>query len=361
MAGAELKLNNITKTFKAGRRGFIIAVDHVSLVVPGGKLVTLLGPSGCGKTTTLRIVGGFELPDEGEVYIDGKNVTFLPPQQRPTATVFQSYALFPHMTVFQNVAYGLKVRRLHRKEIQKRVKEALSLVGLTELGDRMPHQLSGGQQQRVALARVLAIQPRVILFDEPLSNLDAKLRVETRVQVRRLQQDMQITSLYVTHDQSEAMAISDYVAVMDKGRIQQFGTPREIYLEPSNKFVADFIGEANFVKAIVIEINERDMTCALEGGVKVRVKKRRDVGIGDKGYVVIRPEYIKLVNIQDGNLTGQITFVEVTGSTVTYSIRLPSDESIKVKTLGWTEESILPEGMSVGLKIITDAIHFVKD
>lgn len=360
MTGAELQLKNLTKTFKVGRKGAVTAVDDVSLVVPGGKLVTLLGPSGCGKTTTLRIVGGFELPDRGEVFIEEKNVTFLPPQQRPTATVFQTYALFPHMTVFQNVAYGLRVRRVPRKEIYNRVQEALSLVGLAELADRMPHQLSGGQQQRVALARVLAIKPKVILFDEPLSNLDAKLRVETRAQIRQLQQGMQLTCLYVTHDQSEAMAISDYVAVMNKGRIQQFGTPQEIYFKPSNAFVADFIGEANLLRARVKQVTEKTIVYVLDCGSIFEINKTQDVQANDEGFLVIRPEFIHLESSQYSHLVGQITFVEVTGSIIIYYVKLPSGEIVKVKKLGWTEDSILPEGTTIGLRIIADTMHFVK-
>ncbi|MEM2356051.1 MAG: ABC transporter ATP-binding protein [Candidatus Bathyarchaeia archaeon] len=362
MKGAELFLDNIVKIFRIGKRNAITAVDHISLTVPSGALVTLLGPSGCGKTTTLRLVGGFEFPDEGEIYLDNKRITFLPPQQRPTATVFQSYALFPHMTVFQNVAYGLKVRRLNRREINHRVQEALRLVGLSDFASRMPFQLSGGQQQRVALARVLAIKPKVILFDEPLSNLDAKLRVETRAQIRRLQRDLGLTSLYVTHDQSEAMAISDYVAVMNHGRIQQFGTPREVYLQPTNKFVAEFIGEASFLKAKILEKTEATMKCLLHNFYVLECKNIPNINVGDEGFLVLRPEFVELLPVEsnDDYLVGQISLIELTGSIVTYQIRLQSNEVVIVKKMGWLGNNVLNEGTYVKLKINVDTVHFVK-
>ncbi len=257
--------DHVVKVFAAGTRREVRAVDDFSLAVERGELVTLLGPSGCGKTTTLRILAGFELPTSGDVYIEGQKMTHVPPQKRPTCMVFQSYGLFPHMTVFENVAYGLKVRRLPRREIKKRVSEVLSLVGLQGLEDRGVGQLSGGQQQRVALCRAIVIQPKVLLFDEPLSNLDAKLRKGTREQIRRIQKELGITSLYVTHDQAEAMSISDRIAVMNAGRLQQLGTAEEIYARPANRFVADFIGEANFLTAKVLTVESDRVRILLLG------------------------------------------------------------------------------------------------
>ncbi|HEY3249271.1 MAG TPA: ABC transporter ATP-binding protein [bacterium] len=241
---ADVRLSHITKQF-----GATLAVDDVSLEVADGSFTTLLGPSGCGKTTTLRMIAGFYRPDRGEILIGGDRVNDLPPYRRPTAMVFQEYALFPHMTVFENVAYGLRMRGVQASETRRRVGDALDLVGLVGVTDTFPSRLSGGQQQRVALARALVVQPQVLLLDEPLSNLDAKLRVRVRTEIRLLQQRLGITAVYVTHDQEEALAVSDRVAVMNHGRIQQVASPLEIYHRPQNRFVADFVGLANFVEA----------------------------------------------------------------------------------------------------------------
>ncbi|RMF80390.1 MAG: ABC transporter ATP-binding protein, partial [Chloroflexi bacterium] len=244
-----LDLEAVTKTFvDRDGHGEVKAVNNVSLSINEGEFVTLLGPSGCGKTTTLRLVAGFELPTDGRIVLDGVNIANQPPDKRDMAMVFQSYALFPHMSVFDNVSYGLKVRRMSGATIKKKVDAVLELVGLTGLGDRQPNQLSGGQQQRVALARALVVEPRVLLFDEPLSNLDAKLRVQMRSEIRQLQRRLNITSVYVTHDQVEAMALSDRIVIMNAGRIEQIGVPSQIYRYPQTRFVADFIGRANFVE-----------------------------------------------------------------------------------------------------------------
>ncbi len=243
MSAAPIRLENITKRFGKD----VIAVDKISMDVEPGSLLTLLGPSGCGKTTTLRMIAGLERATEGSLFIDGEDVTRLPANLRDVTMVFQSYALFPHMNVFKNVAYGLEVARRPAEEINKRVLEALAMVGLEGLQDRQTNALSGGQQQRVALARALVMQPKVLLFDEPLSNLDAKLRKRVRQEIRDLQQDLGITSVYVTHDQEEALAISDEIVVINKGRIEQRGSPLELYSKPANRFVADFIGSASFL------------------------------------------------------------------------------------------------------------------
>ena len=243
---ARVRLEGISKRF-----GTVVAVDNVTLDIPAGQLVTLLGPSGCGKTTTLRIIAGLEQPSTGRVIIGDEDVTPLPTANRNVTMVFQSYALFPHLTVFENIAYGLRVSRRPGDEIRRRVQEVLDLVGLPGLAERSPAQLSGGQQQRVALARALVMKPRVLLFDEPLSNLDAKLRKRVRADIRLLQQELGITSVYVTHDQAEALAISDVVVVMNGGRVEQIGTPTDLYRRPASHFVADFIGEANLLPAHV--------------------------------------------------------------------------------------------------------------
>ena len=224
MKEAYLELKDLTKSFGSDSDK-VMAVDHINLQVKEGDLVTLLGPSGCGKTTTLRMIAGFHTPTCGDVYIDGVSMNQIPPNKRPTAMVFQNYALFPHMTVFENIAYGLRIRKESNEEVKRKVDDIMNLIGLENLGDRQPRQLSGGQQQRVSLARALVMEPKVLLFDEPLSNLDAKLRVSTRLEIRKLQQRVGITSVYVTHDQEEAMMLSDKVVIMDRGVVQQVGSP----------------------------------------------------------------------------------------------------------------------------------------
>lgn len=258
-----LQLKRLSKYF-----GRTAAIRDFSLHMARGELVSLLGPSGCGKTTTLRMVGGFLRPDEGNIFLEGEDITSLPPERRPTATVFQSYALFPHMTVFQNVVYGLKFRRIDRKKALSMGMEMLEKTGLSGYASKNINQLSGGEQQRVALARSLITEPKVLLLDEPLSNLDARLRIRMRSEIRRIQRQLGITALYVTHDQEEALALSDRVAVMEGGRIAQMGTPREIYASASNSFVADFIGRSNILTlpdGKTVAVHPEDMKVASEG------------------------------------------------------------------------------------------------
>ena len=246
-----LSLQNISKIFPPrGGVSEVTAVHNVSLDIDKGELVTLLGPSGCGKTTTLRMIAGFEFPTSGKIFLDGAEINAQPPHKREMSMVFQSYAIFPHLNVFENIAYGLNVRHLPQSEIKERVNRVLDLVHLDGYGERSPNQLSGGQQQRVALARALVMEPKVLLMDEPLSNLDAKLREEMRTEIRRIQQTLNITSVYVTHDQIEAMTLSDRIVVMNQGIIEQIGTPTEIYRFPQSRFVAGFIGQANFIPGI---------------------------------------------------------------------------------------------------------------
>jgi len=244
-------MENVTKCF-----GDITAVDDVNLTINDGEFFTLLGPSGCGKTTTMRMIAGLEFPTSGKIYYDSEDVTQEPSFKRNTGMVFQNYALWPHMKVDENVAYGLEVRKTPKNEVTKTVEDVLQLVGLAGMGDRFPNQLSGGQQQRVALARVLVIEPGILLLDEPLSNLDAKLRVEMREEIKSLQRKLGITTIYVTHDQEEAMAVSDRIAIQDHGRIMQVGSPKEIYNKPENLFIATFIGKGALIEGIVAEIGE---------------------------------------------------------------------------------------------------------
>jgi iron(III) transport system ATP-binding protein len=279
---AQVRLENVSKHF-----GSVVAVDQVSFDIARGNLVTLLGPSGCGKTTILRMIAGLELPTSGRIFIAGKDVTLLPPNERDASMVFQSYALFPHMTVLENVAYGLAGSRLDKRGQIAKAREGLHLVGLDGYDDRLPSELSGGQQQRVACARALVLEPQVLLFDEPLSNLDAKLRRRMREEIRDLQLNLGLTSVYVTHDQEEALAVSDRIIVMNNGHLAQAGTPTELYSSPKDSFVADFIGGANLLPC---EIAGR----TVDNKVKVRLG-RKTFALPDRGYrndatlLVVRP------------------------------------------------------------------------
>ena len=290
-----VRLEHISKIYKDPKTGKnFYAVNDANITIEPGSFVTLLGPSGCGKTTTLRMIAGFESPDEGEIYLGNEPINALTPNKRDTAMVFQSYALLPHYNIFDNVAYGLKLRNMDKETIKKKVTNILGLVGLEGMENRMTNQLSGGQQQRVALARALVIEPGVLLFDEPLSNLDAKLRVSMRTEIRKIQQEAGITAVYVTHDQSEAMAISDKVIIMKGGLVEQISTPQEAYYHPNSKFVADFIGEANFLNAKVkgtdlVEIAGVDIKCStgsLSNGADCSVVLRPEAAfLGDKGDI----------------------------------------------------------------------------
>lgn len=270
--------------------GTATAVDQVSLQIADGEFFSLLGPSGCGKTTTLRMIGGFELPTAGEVVIHGQPMGATPPYRRPVNTVFQSYALFPHLTVAQNVAFGLEMRRLPKAEITQRVADILKLVRLDDFAGRRPKQLSGGQQQRVALARALVNQPKVLLLDEPLGALDLQLRKELQLELRALQQRIGITFVYVTHDQEEALTMSDRIAVMGSGKVLQMGSPTEIYERPANRFVADFIGEANFLPGTVVTAQPDQATVSVGAGLVVRGITPQPVQPGQAVTVSVRPE-----------------------------------------------------------------------
>ncbi len=291
---ATVELRNLVKTFGADVR----AVDGVDLHIERGELVCLLGPSGCGKTTALRLIAGLERPTEGQILLDDEDVARLPAYLRDITMVFQSYALFPHMNVFENVAYGVRVAKRPADEVKARVHEALAMVGLEDLADRATSALSGGQQQRVALARALVIRPRVLLFDEPLSNLDAKLRKRVREDIRQLQQSLGITSVYVTHDQEEALAISDRVVVMRLGKIEQIGTPHELYTQPASRFVADFIGSANFLPG--------QYDGSLIDLLGYRVPHEQDIRSGQVD-VMVRPEAVEFAAPEESGF--EATFV----------------------------------------------------
>jgi spermidine/putrescine transport system ATP-binding protein len=284
-----VELQNITKVFPGG----VIAVDDMNLEIPQGQFFTMLGPSGCGKTTTLRMIAGFEMPTSGEIFIEGKEMSKVQPNRRPVNTVFQNYALFPHLTVEQNVAFGLRLKRVPAAETQRRVQEALEMVQLPGMEKRKPSQLSGGQQQRVALARALVNEPAVLLLDEPLGALDLKLRKAVQLELKQLQSKLGITFIYVTHDQEEALTMSNRIAVMSNGLVQQMGAPREIYEYPVNRFVADFIGETNFVDGTVQEVGEFVQLnvnglrmCGAAGNISVTP--------GQKVTLAVRPEKMNL-------------------------------------------------------------------
>ncbi|MEM1574671.1 MAG: ABC transporter ATP-binding protein [Nitrososphaerota archaeon] len=326
---------NISKKF-----GDTIAVNHVNLEVKDKEFVTILGPSGCGKTTTLRIIAGLVYPDTGDVFFDDKRVTDLPPYKRRIGFVFQRVALFPHMNVYNNIAFGLKNLKYSKEEIDKKVKEVLELVHMSGFEKRMPRELSGGQAQRVEIARVLALDPEVLLFDEPLSNLDAKLRDGLKYEIRRLQRETGKTAIYVTHDQAEAFAISDRIYVMNEGTIQQVGTPIELYLNPKTSFVADFIGTTNFLKGKIIEVSPSEVKVEIESGDIIKTPPLPNINefkVNDNVLVSIRPEDIEVVNGEREKflniLKGKIDQSTFTGLT-TRLLVLINNSLIKVDVQG---------------------------
>ena len=307
------------------RFGDIHAVDDVNLAVTEGTLVCLLGPSGCGKTTTLRMIGGFEEPSSGQILIGDEEITNMPPYVRPTAMVFQNYALFPHMSVAENVAYGLRARRVGKQEIKERVAEAIALMELKGQEEKSPPQLSGGQQQRVALARAMVIRPKVLLFDEPLSNLDARLRVRMRTEIRQIQQRLGITSIYVTHDQEEAFSLADKVAIMNRGRMVQMGSPYELYHTPADQFVAEFVGLSNIVPVQVVEEGARGKLVRCLGRTLPAIESAVMGASGTSSSVaVLRPEALSIHNgaapIQPEWIPARVQTLAFLGSLVRYTV-----------------------------------------
>ena len=314
----DLELVGLGKAFGTTR-----AVQGVNLSLAKGEMVALLGPSGCGKTTTLRMVAGFVDPTEGRIMLDGADITHVAANRRDAGMVFQSYALFPHMNVQRNVAFGLRCRRVPEADVASRTQAALDQVGLGALAARYPRQLSGGQQQRVALARVLVLRPKLLLFDEPLSNLDAKLRVQMRQEIRTLQQSVGITALFVTHDQDEASTIADRIAVMNSGRIEQVGTPADIYNEPATRFVADFIGTSNMIEGVVQQASDARLAVRTDAGTVLRA--HGNARAGQKGAITVRPEKIDLVDSgTEGALPGLVARATRIGGLMEYSVHLHS-------------------------------------
>jgi putative spermidine/putrescine transport system ATP-binding protein len=341
---AYLELQNLHRDF-----GTVKALDGIEVELGQGEFLSLLGPSGCGKTTALRLVAGFDRPDAGSIVVDGKDVTRVSPNKRDMGMVFQAYSLFPNMTAAQNVEFGLKIRGRSRADRQKRVDELLELVGLGHAGDRYPHQLSGGMQQRVALARALAIEPRVLLLDEPLSALDAKVRVQLREEIRRIQLELGITTLYVTHDQEEALSISDHVAVMYRGKIEQMGSPAQMYSSPATPFVAEFIGTMNRLEATVVgdgAVKHRGTTLSIEAA--------RGRPAGERVLVLVRPETVEVVKANGAGgansfvgevitqtFLGPVTRLKIVGEEVDLIADVPTQRALSLP-VGTKVEAALP-------------------
>jgi spermidine/putrescine ABC transporter ATP-binding subunit len=360
---AILEIREISK-----RYGEILVLRGVDLSVTPGEFFTLLGPSGCGKTTLLRTIAGFVRPDAGSVFIDGLEITHVSPWKRDVGLVFQNYALWPHMTVFENIAFGLRERKTPRPDIEKRVQEALELVDLKGTENRRPSELSGGQQQRVALARTLVIQPRVLLLDEPLSNLDAKLRAEMRIELLKLQRDLGLTTIYVTHDQEEALALSTRIAVMNSGQIVQEGKPREVYEQPRERFVAEFVGKSNLFLGTVIHEEEKLMKIRTEEGFLVHAEPPDNLallGPGKKVLVNIRPEAIKLIeaseeSVNANRIAGRVVATAFQGSYIEYEIQA-GGKPIKANVMNPKGKPLFQRGDEVEMVFAPEDVGVVRD
>lgn len=338
-----IELENISKEY-----GGVTVLDNINLSIKENEFLTLLGPSGCGKTTTLRILGGFEEPSQGKVYFEEKDITKVPPYKRQINTVFQNYALFPHLDIFDNIAFGLKIKKLSKEEIEKRVKEMLRLVNLEGYENRDIESLSGGQQQRIAIARALVNEPEVLLLDEPLGALDLKLRKDMQTELKNIQQRVGITFIYVTHDQEEALTMSDTIVVMEGGKVQQIGTPVDIYNEPKNAFVAEFIGESNIIDGtmkedFLVNFAGKDFVCVDKG-----FKKNENID------VVIRPEDIDVVTKEEGAINGIVESVTFKG--VHYEMMVRSSD------FHWMIHSTImkEEGTEIGMNILAENIHIMR-
>ena len=360
---SNVTLIDLTKRFKSlDGSGEVLAVDDVNLEVNTGELVTILGPSGCGKTTTLRMIAGFEYPTSGSILIGDKDVAKIPPNKRGLSMVFQSYALFPHLTIYENVAYGLRVQKLPAKEIRERTERALDLMQLTTMAKRYPSQVSGGQQQRIALARAIVIEPSVLLFDEPLSNLDAKLREYMRDELRKLQKRLGITSLYVTHDQSEAMAISDRVVIMKEGRIQQVGTPREIYAFPQSRFVANFMGKANFLEVEVLGTEGESARIDIGGKTLIVPRAGRVRPNSGSALLVVRPEALRLISLANVEneipLKGCVDRFTYFGNIARYEVATENGPLL-IESYNPEASSIFEEGDNVGVLIDFESVRLL--
>ena len=354
---AFVELRGVNKRYNT-----VTALQEVSIAVESGEFFTLLGPSGCGKTTLLRTVAGFIKQDGGEVLVDGSSVDRLPPHRRDTGMVFQDYAIFPHMSVAQNVAFGLRNRRVARADIGERVASALKTVRLSDYESRMPHELSGGQQQRVGLARAMVIRPQVLLMDEPLSNLDAKLRIELREDIRDIQHGLGITTIYVTHDQEEALVVSDRVCIMSQGKIEQIGTPWGVYKQPETKFVASFVGKMNLMEHLPVEVTNGAAVSDTDIAQEIQAYLKRVAS----GSVVaaIRPEDVLIVQADDHppvqalKVSATIEKVSFTGREAEYLVRVPKDIGLAVHVTRPTETLVAAAGAAVTLALPLSSLLF---
>jgi len=360
-----VRLVEVTKIFtdQSNADKKVVAVNNASLEVSEGEFISFLGPSGCGKTTTLRIISGFEYPTSGEVWIADKMVNDIPPNKRDTSMVFQSYAIFPHLSVAQNIGFGLELKGRPRKEIKEEVDKIMDMMNLVDLGRRRPDQLSGGQQQRVALARAIINKPSVLLFDEPLSNLDAKLREQMRLEIRRIQQTFGITSIYVTHDQAEAMTVSDRIVVMHNGDIMQIGTPFEVYSRPENRFVADFIGRVNFFTGRIVSASTSasgDVEIEFPGGGrKIFAERKGDFKSGQEITLVVRPESLRLNSTGSGIFTGTVTKSVYLGQLVEYEIDCGGGKPVLAVTYDPADQGFFKTGDKAGVDFSAPASHIL--
>jgi len=358
MQPTEVRLVDLRKSF-----GEVEAVKEVNLTIERGDFFTFLGPSGCGKTTILRMIAGFTRPDGGSILFDEKEVIDVPPWKRDVGMVFQNYALWPHLSVFENVAFGLKERNLSKSVVQEKTRRALIMVNLAGLEKRRPSELSGGQQQRVALARTLVIEPRLLLLDEPLSNLDAKLRIQMRHELVRIQRDLGITSIYVTHDQEESLTLSTRIAVMSKGKVVQVGAPKEIYENPRSQEIADFVGTSNFFRARVVEWMDDKVRVETEEGFLLNVggQEKNSLPVGSKILLNIRPEsiHISLIGkdqIEENHIEGIVKTYAYIGSLIQYEVKVFEDKRVKVNVVNPRKKPLFQEGEKVSLTFSSEDV-----
>ncbi|WP_150525660.1 ABC transporter ATP-binding protein [Roseibium sediminis] len=357
-----IDVSGVSKVF-GGEPGGFRALDNISVGIRNNEFFTLLGPSGCGKTTLLRLIAGFEYPTSGKILLHGEDIGLLPPYKRPVNTVFQSYALFPHLTVAQNIAFGLEMLGRPAAEVRDTVDRMLALVKMEPMRDRLTNQISGGQQQRVALARALAPSPKVLLLDEPLSALDYKLRKEMQIELKRLQNETGITFIFVTHDQEEALTMSDRIAVMSAGLIRQVGTPSEIYDRPADRFVADFIGETNFLSAEIDSVLEDHAILRLPGGGLEKAFLPKGAKTSGKVTAAIRPEHADLVpEGADGGLRGTLSNIIYSGSSTHYHVRLHDGPDFVVRTQNSPDNKLeFSVGQAVGVRVHDRCVQALED
>ena len=356
-----LTLKNIVKVFTDEQGQRVTAIDNISLTIKRSEFITIIGPSGSGKTTILRMLAGFESVDSGEIFLGEKPINHLLPVERKMPMVFQDYALFPNLSIFENIAFGLEASNIKEKLINNDVAMALQLVNLAGFENRYPHELSGGQQQRVALARALVLKPQIILFDEPLSNIDEKLRIQTRMEIKKIQQMFGITAIYVTHDQEEALSISDRIVILEKGKIIQVDTPKIIYNKPNNVFVADFIGKANFINVNVLKVTDRVVVVSLQN-ISLEINKENafeDIKVAEEVYLVIRPEAVNL-NLKDSNFKGIFYGSSFLGAFIEYEVEFENTLISSIQQDSQSQLQKLKIGTEVGVDFSMENLQILK-